>query len=274
LSEGRSHPKFWIVEGKGIQYERNYLSWWKWYTIVSTDNESTPIFERLLGDGSQWGLNFSYVVQENPNGLAEAFILGKDHIGDDSVCLILGDNIFYGHGLPQSLQNAGNQENGATIFAYPVRDPERYGIVEFDENGKVLSVEEKPAKPKSHYAIPGIYFYDNDVVEIASTIEPSPRGELEITDVNAVYLEKGLLQVEELGRGVAWLDAGTHHSLLQASSFVEALQERQGMMMSCPEEIAWRKEYIDTDQLRALAQPLKKNRYGQYLLELADGITQ
>jgi glucose-1-phosphate thymidylyltransferase len=235
--------------------------------VISTP-EALPLFQVLFKDGRQWGLQFSYQVQEQPRGIAEAFILGRDFIGADSVCLILGDNIFYGHGLPEKLVAAAEQKQGARIFAYPVRDPERYGVVEFDETGKALSIEEKPQKPRSHYAVPGIYFYDNHVIEIAKNLKPSDRGELEITDVNLAYLAKGELQVDILGRGFAWLDAGTHESLLQAANFVQALQERQGMMISCPEEIAFRRGYIDRDQLQALAYNMQNNGYGQYLLQV------
>jgi len=239
--------------------------------IISTP-QSLPIFKEMLGDGHQWGLTFNYMMQEKPTGIAEAFILGKSFIGDSPVALILGDNIFYGHGLPDQLRAAAQVTNGALIFAYAVRDPERYGVVEFDtKTGKALGIEEKPKKPRSHYAVPGIYFYDNRVVEIAENLQPSGRGELEITDVNMVYLNAGELQVDVMGRGVAWLDAGTHESLLQASTFVQALQERQGMMISCPEEIAYRLGYIDRAALVAQAATMSKdNHYGSYLLALAD----
>lgn len=239
--------------------------------IISTPDH-LPLFQDLLRDGSQWGMSFSYVEQSAPRGLAEAFILGKEFIGDDTVGLILGDNIFYGHGLPVQLQNAAKLEEGALIFAYPVRDPERYGVVDFDENGKAVHLEEKPAKPRSHFAVPGLYFYDNQVVSIAENLKPSPRGELEITDLNRIYLERGQLQVTELGRGVAWLDAGTHESLLQASQFVYALQERQGLMMSCVEEIAFRRGFITVEQLRTLAHGLRQNSYGEYLERLIAGL--
>lgn len=232
--------------------------------VISTP-EAIPAFERLLGDGSQWGMSFSYKVQMEPRGLADAFILGEEFIGDDNVALILGDNIFYGHGLPKILQRASQLAEGALIFAYPVRDPERYGIVEFDNAGKAISIEEKPERPRSQYAVPGIYFYDNQVVEIAKNVKPSPRGEIEITDVNLAYLEMGQMQVEPLGRGTAWLDAGTHHSLLQASNFVEALQNRQGMLMSSPEEIAWRRGFINDAQLADTVSKLGKNEYRTYL---------
>lgn len=238
--------------------------------IISTPVH-LPLFRDLLKDGSQWGMSFSYIEQSAPRGLAEAFILGKEFIGDDSVALILGDNIFYGHGLPVQLQEAAKLKEGALIFAYPVRDPERYGVVTFDENRKAIHLEEKPQKPRSHFAVPGLYFYDNQVASIAENLKPSPRGELEITDLNRVYMERGQLQVTELGRGVAWLDAGTHESLLQASQFVYALQERQGLMMSCVEEIAYRRGFITIEQLSVLAQGLRQNSYGEYLERLVAG---
>lgn len=238
--------------------------------LVISMPEDLPAFKRLLGDGRQWGLKFSYAEQAVPRGLADAFNIGREFIGDDSVCLILGDNIFFGTGLPDILRSAANLESGAVIFAYPVRDPDRYGVVEFDSEFRVLSIEEKPKKPRSNYAIPGIYFYDNSVLEIARTLQPSTRGELEITDVNRIYLQRGQLRVEVLGRGVAWLDAGTHESLLQASSFVQAVEERQGLMIACPEEIAYRMGFIDGGQLRLLAEKMANNRYGQYLLDFLD----
>lgn len=237
--------------------------------VISTP-ESLPAFRMLLGKGDHWGLNFTYSEQAEPRGLADAFLVGKDFIQSEPVCLILGDNIFFGHGLPASLRKAAELKSGATIFAYPVRDPQRYGVVEFDESGKALSIEEKPANPRSRYAVPGIYFYDRQVIEIAENLEPSPRGELEITDLNCIYLERGDLQVEVLGRGVAWLDAGTQASLLQAANFVQAVEDRQGMMISCPEEIAYRLGYIDLAQLRDLGGEMSNNRYGEYLLRLAD----
>jgi len=237
--------------------------------IISTP-EDLPTFRRLLGDGSQWGLSFSYVEQDQPRGLADAFRVGAKFIGNDSSCLILGDNIFFGHGLPEVLRRASKLTEGACVFAYAVRDPERYGVVEFDDEGKVLSLEEKPAKPKSHFAVPGIYFYDSNVVELAANMRPSKRGGLEITDLNRLYLESGKLRVEVLGRGVAWLDAGTHESLLQSSSFVQAVQERQGLMISCPEEIAYHMGFITADQLRALALAMADNGYGIYLKSLLD----
>jgi glucose-1-phosphate thymidylyltransferase len=235
--------------------------------IISTP-DALPGFTALLGDGSQWGLRFSYAPQPEPRGLADAFIVGSEFIAGEPVCLILGDNIFFGHGLPGQLRQASQLDHGALIFAYPVRDPERYGVVEFDQTGKALSIEEKPDKPRSHYAVPGIYFYDRQVVEIATALRPSARGEIEITDLNMVYLQRGELRVEVLGRGVAWLDAGTHESLLQAANFVHAVEERQGMMISCPEEIAYRLGFIDAPQLRRLARVMEGNQYGQYLLRL------
>ena len=239
-------------------------------TLVISTQEALPAFRRLLGSGEQWGLRFEYIEQSEPRGLAEAFILGRDFIGNDPVCLILGDNIFFGHGLPQQLRAAAELQSGALIFAYEVRDPQRYGVVEFDDSGLALSIAEKPQQPRSHYAVPGLYFYDHQVVEIAANLKPSERGELEITDVNRTYLEKGQLRVDVLGRGVAWLDAGTHISLLQAANFVQAVEERQGMMISCPEEIAYRMGYIGADNLRALAQVMNNNAYGRYLSRLAD----
>ena len=237
--------------------------------IISTP-EDLPAFKRLLGDGSQWGLKFSYVEQDQPRGLADAFRVGADFIAGEASCLILGDNIFFGNGLSEILHRSAMLTEGARIFAYSVRDPERYGVVEFDGEGKVLSLEEKPAKPKSHYAVPGMYFYDSSVVELAANMQPSERGELEITDLNHLYLKRGDLRVEELGRGIAWLDAGTHESLLQSASFVQAVQERQGLMISCPEEIAYRKGFISTDQLRVLALSMADNDYGIYLKSLLD----
>ena len=237
--------------------------------IISTP-EDLPIFRRLLRDGTQWGLSFSYVEQDQPRGLADAFRVGAKFIGNDSSCLILGDNIFFGSGLPEVLLRASKLTEGACIFAYAVRDPERYGVVEFDDEGKVLSLEEKPTKPKSKFAVPGIYFYDSNVVNLAAKMRPSERGELEITDLNRLYLKSGKLRVEALGRGVAWLDAGTHESLLQSSSFVQAVQERQGLMISCPEEIAYHMGFITADQLRALALAMADNGYGMYLKSLLD----
>ncbi|WP_085315264.1 glucose-1-phosphate thymidylyltransferase RfbA [Derxia lacustris] len=235
--------------------------------LISTPSD-LPRFAELLGDGSQWGLNIGYVVQPSPDGLAQAFILGRDFIGSDPAALVLGDNIFYGHELSLRLQNANARTDGATVFAYHVLDPERYGVVDFDTAGRALSIEEKPAKPKSNYAVTGLYFYDNRVVDIARDIRPSARGELEITDVNARYLADGQLSVEIMGRGMAWLDTGTHESLLQASTFIETIETRQGLKVCCPEEIAFRQGWIDAEQLARLAEPLKKNNYGQYLLRI------
>ncbi len=237
--------------------------------IISTP-EDLPRFRTLLGDGSQWGLRFSFAEQPKPEGLAQAFIIGKEFIGDDRVCLILGDNIFYGHGFQGVLTKAVQMEEGGVIFGYWVRDPERYGIVEFDGVGKVLSIEEKPMKPKSPYAVPGLYFYDNDVIEIAMALKPSARGELEITDVNREYLRRGKLHVELLGRGFAWLDTGTHESLIEASCFIETIEKRQGLKVCCVEEVAYYMKYIDANQVRTLAEPLRKNSYGQYLLKMIE----
>ncbi len=237
--------------------------------VISTP-EALPAFRTLLRDGSQWGLRFSYAEQPEPRGLADAFLVGKEFIRNEPVSLILGDNIFFGHGLPASLRKAADLTQGALIFAYPVRNPKRYGVVEFDEQGRALSIEEKPLKPRSKYAVPGMYFYDNQVVEFAENLKPSGRGEIEITDLNCIYLERNLLQVEPLGRGVAWLDAGTHESLLQAANFVQAVEERQGMMISCPEEIAYRLGYIDKDEILNLAEEMDNNEYGTYLKSLAE----
>ncbi|MHC1784061.1 MAG: glucose-1-phosphate thymidylyltransferase RfbA [Anaerolineaceae bacterium] len=242
--------------------------------LVISNPEALPAFRNLLGDGSGWGMKFSYAEQAQPRGLSEAFIIGRDFIGDDNVSLILGDNIVYGSGLVDKLQSSANLKSGAVIFAYPVRDPERYGVVEFSDDGRALGLEEKPAKPRSNYAVPGIYFYDNRVVEYAAKVKPSARGELEITDLNQMYLDRGELHVEVLGRGVAWLDAGTLESLLQASNFVQAVEERQGLMISCPEEIAYRMGYIDREQLRRAANKVASNQYGEYLLRLADDMSQ
>ena len=236
--------------------------------VISTP-EYTPLFESLLGDGSDFGINLSYKVQGHPNGLSEAFILGKEFIGSDSVCLILGDNIYYGSGLSKQLQEAAKKEDGATVFGYHVNDPERFGVVEFDENMHALSIEEKPEHPKSNYAVTGLYFYDNDVVEIAENLKPSDRGELEITDVNKEYLRRGKLDVKVMGRGYAWLDTGTHDSMLEAASFISTIQKRQNLKVACLEEIAYRMHWISREKLIELAQPLKKNDYGQYLLRLA-----
>jgi len=240
--------------------------------LVITTPEDSNQYQRLLGDGSRLGMRFQYATQATPRGLADAFIVGKEFLGDDKVCLILGDNIFFGHGLPEILRSAAENENGAVVFAYPVKDPERYGVVEFDDKGKAISLEEKPLKPRSNYAVPGIYFYDNRVIRYAEELKPSPRGEIEITDINKRYLGDGELSVKVLGRGVAWLDAGTHESLLQASMFVQAVEDRQGMMISCVEEIAFRMGYIDEDTLRKDALELASNEYGQYLLRFLDGL--
>ncbi|MBI5436551.1 MAG: glucose-1-phosphate thymidylyltransferase RfbA [Nitrosomonadales bacterium] len=235
--------------------------------VISTPQD-TPRFEQLLGDGSQWGMNFSYAVQPSPGGLPQAFIIGETFIGNDSCALVLGDNIFYGHNFEQLLLPAAAKKNGATVFAYHVHDPERYGVVEFNKTGRAISVEEKPLKPKSSYAVTGLYFYDNQVIEIAKSIKPSARGELEITAVMQRYLEMGMLDVQVMRRGLAWLDTGTHTSLLEASMFIQTLEKRQGLKISCPEEIAYRKAYISPEQLEKLAAPLAKNEYGQYLLAL------
>lgn len=237
--------------------------------VISTP-EYLGLFEELLGDGSDFGINLSYKVQEQPNGLAEAFILGKEFIGGDSVCLILGDNIYYGSGLTSLLKEAVAKPNGATVFGYHVHDPQRFGVVEFDKDMHALSIEEKPAKPKSNYAVTGLYFYDNNVVEIAQNLKPSERGELEITDVNKEYLKRGQLDVKLMGRGYAWLDTGTHESLLEASSFIATIQKRQNLKVSCLEEIAYKNGWISREKLAQLAQPMKKNDYGQYLLRLLD----
>ena len=235
--------------------------------VISTPTD-LPRFEGLLGDGSQWGVNFEYAEQPRPEGLAQAFIIGRRFVGSDRVSLILGDNIFYGQGFSELLERAAGKERGATVFGYYVRDPERYGVVEFDRDGTVLSVEEKPERPRSHYAVTGLYFYDNRVLDIADTLEPSARGELEITDVNLEYLGRDQLRVEVMGRGMAWLDAGTHESLLQSANFIETLEQRQGLKIGCPEEVAYRMGYVDDEQLERLAGSLLKNTYGQYLLEL------
>jgi len=235
--------------------------------IISTPQD-TPRFEQLLGSGEQWGLNLQYAVQPSPDGLAQAFIIGERFIGNDLSALVLGDNIFYGHVFPRLLSNAVQRQEGATVFAYHVNDPERYGVVDFDESGKVLSIEEKPSKPKSNYAVTGLYFYDSDVARLAKNLKPSKRGELEITDLNRLYLEQGRLNVEIMGRGYAWLDTGTHESLLEAGQFIATIENRQGLKVSCPEEIAYRQEWIDAEQLKKLANPLAKNGYGKYLLNL------
>ena len=236
--------------------------------IISTP-EDLPRFDELLGDGSGLGITLSYKVQEAPNGLAEAFILGKEFIGDDSVCLVLGDNIFYGHGLPEMLSEAASQESGARVFGYYVSDPERYGVVEFDQDKRAVSLEEKPIAPKSNYAVVGLYFYDNRVVEMAENLEPSARGELEITDLNKLYLERGELNVTLMGRGFAWLDTGTHNSLADATQYVKAVEDRQNLKISCIEEIAYRKKFIDRDALFRLAEEYKKSTYGEYLMKVA-----
>ena len=237
--------------------------------IISSPHD-LPLFERLLGDGHQWGMEFSYAEQAEPRGLAEAFIIGKDFIGNDPVCLILGDNIFFGTGLWTQLLNAAKLKEGAKIFAYAVREPQHYGVVEFGKDFKALSLEEKPEKPRSNYAVPGLYFYDNQVIELAENLPPSPRGELEITDINRIYLEREQLHVQPLGRGVAWLDAGSHETLLQAATFVQTVEERQGFMISCPEEIAYRMNFISRDELQKLGKKLAVNSYGEYLLRLVE----
>jgi glucose-1-phosphate thymidylyltransferase len=238
--------------------------------LISTPQD-LPLFQRLLGTGQQWGLSLSYAEQPRPEGLAQAFIIGRSFVGSDRVALVLGDNIFYGHGLPEQLRAAVQHPSGATVFAYRVSDPERYGVVEFDDQGRALNIEEKPARPRSHHAVTGLYFYDNHVLDVAASLQPSARGELEITDVNRRYLEEGALRVELLGRGVAWLDTGTHESLLQASMFIEAIENRQGLKVCCPEEIAFRAGYIGVDDLERLARPLAKTGYGAYLLEIVRG---
>jgi len=237
--------------------------------LISTPQD-TPRFEQLLGDGSQWGMNIQYAVQASPDGLAQAFIIGKSFIGNDPSALVLGDNIFYGHDLQNALQNASAQTDGATVFAYPVHDPERYGVVEFDSTGHAISLEEKPAHPKSRYAVTGLYFYDNQVCDIAANLKPSPRGELEITDVNKQYLTQQQLNVEVMGRGHAWLDTGTHESLLEASLFIQTIENRQGLKVACPEEIAFRMGYISADELLKQAELYKKNGYGQYLIQIVN----
>ena len=237
--------------------------------LISTPWD-TPIFERMLGDGSQFGVRIQYKIQDKPEGIAQAFLIAADWINGDPVALALGDNIFYGHGFPDSIRRAATQDSGATVMGYRVHDPERYGVIEFGDDGSVLSIEEKPEHPRSSYAVAGLYFYDEQVVDIARNLTPSPRGELEITDVNLAYLERGTLRVELLGRGVAWLDTGTHDALLQAANFIEAVQQRQGLRISCPEEIGWRNGWVDDEQLRIHAHALSKNSYGEYLLRLLD----
>jgi glucose-1-phosphate thymidylyltransferase len=238
--------------------------------LIISSPDALPAFRNLLRDGSHLGLNISYAEQAEPRGLADAFLVGKQFIAGEPVCLILGDNIFFGHGLPDQLHTSAQLTQGALIYAYPVRDPERYGVVEFDANGLALSIEEKPARPRSHYAVPGMYFYDSQVSDLAATLKPSARGEIEITDLNMIYLSRGQMRVEVLGRGVAWLDAGTHEALLQASNFVQTVQDRQGMMISCPEEIAFRLGFINANQLHQLARSMDSNQYGQYLLHLLE----
>ncbi len=235
--------------------------------LISTPQD-TPRFAELLGDGGKWGLDMRYAVQPRPEGIAQAFRIGRDFVGPDRVALVLGDNLFYGHDLTELLQRASRREQGATVFAYPVRDPQRYGVIDFDERGKARSIEEKPASPKSRYAVTGLYFYDNRVLEIAAALEPSARGELEITDVNRAYLARGELEVVPMGRGMAWLDTGTHEALLEAAHFIETIERRQGLKIACPEEIAWRMGFIDAGELEALARPLAKSGYGEYLLRV------
>jgi glucose-1-phosphate thymidylyltransferase len=237
--------------------------------IISTP-EDLPAFQRLLSDGSQWGLQFDYAEQAEPRGLADAFLVGREFIAGSPICLILGDNIFFGTGLADQLRSAAELDKGALVFAYPVRDPQRYGVIEFDSEGRAISIEEKPQHPRSNFAVPGLYYYDVRVVQFAESLKPSPRGEIEITDLNRKYLERGELKVIPIGRGIAWLDAGTHESLLQAANFVQAVEDRQGLMISCPEEIAYRMGFIDREQVRELASQMRNNSYGAYLLQLAE----
>jgi glucose-1-phosphate thymidylyltransferase len=237
--------------------------------VISTPDD-LPLFKHLLGSGQQWGIQFSYSEQAEPRGLADAFIVGADFVGENPACLILGDNIFFGHGLPDQMRAAAALKTGAQVFAYPVRDPQRYGVIEFDDQGCAISLEEKPARPRSNFVVPGLYFYDQRVVSFARTLRPSARGEIEITDLNKIYLEMGQLMVQQLGRGIAWLDAGTHESLLQAANFIQAVQERQGIMISCPEEIAYRKGFISRDALAEIVRLYKKNSYGGYLQQLIE----
>jgi glucose-1-phosphate thymidylyltransferase len=241
--------------------------------LVISSLEDLPPFQRLLGDGKKWGVSFCYAEQSEPRGLAEAFIIGKDFIGKDTACLILGDNIFFGTGLWDYLRRAAAIKEGAQVFAYPVREPKNYGVIEFTEDGRALSLEEKPTEPRSNFAVPGLYFYDNRVVDFAAHLEPSQRGELEITDINRIYLDRGLLHVQQLGRGIAWLDAGTHETLLQAANFVQTVEERQGLMIGCPEEVAYRAGFITRQQLIEVALSLKQNSYGDYLLKLGEEVT-
>jgi len=240
--------------------------------LVISSPEDLPNFKRLLGDGSQWGIHFEYAEQATPRGLADAFIVGEEFINGEPTCLILGDNIFFGQGLPEKLRASAQLTSGAIVFAYPVRDPERYGVVEFDETGKAISLEEKPAHPKSRFAVPGLYFYDKKVVELAKSLKPSPRGEIEITDLNRIYLDRGELAVQQMGRGTAWLDAGTHESLLQASNFIQAVEERQGIMISCPEEIAYRLGFIDRARFLETAKKYESNGYGAYLRQFIESV--
>ena len=270
LTNGISKQMLPVYDKPMIYYPLSILMMAKIKEILVVSTPSAlPIFREILGDGSQWGLKFEYAEQPTPRGIADVFLVGEEFIGNDPVCLVLGDNIFYGHGLWDQLLVANQLEEGATICAYRVKDPERYGVIEFDEDGHALSIEEKPPKPRSHFAVPGIYFYDNQVVQIAKNLKPSPRGEIEITDVNLQYMAQKQLNVLEMGRGVAWLDAGTHESLLQASNFVQALQERQGLRIACPEEIALRNGFITKEQLRQSV-PNHKNEYCQYLLQLLE----